>query len=141
MKEPCLNRPLTHAERERIDHVLLRLRAHFREWSDQYQGELELIQFAVYEGCNQSPHCYEILVEAAPLALGKQLVERAEYSWVMVQADAGWELALTHDILTKPILLASIIRGEWNHERYDEPPDKVEVTIDSYETLAALSQA
>jgi hypothetical protein len=50
-----------------------------------------------------------VLREAAPFALGKQLVEQDGFQWVMVEAAGGaWHHAVTHPALGEPVDLMTL---------------------------------
>jgi hypothetical protein len=139
MNNPATTRALTPAEHASIAAVLADLRQHFREWSDQYASEHELIEFAIYEGCSAAEHCRTVLDRAALFALGKQLVRRDGYAWVMVELDGRWQYGLTHASLDVPIVLEAIAGGAWNGEQYDEEPDAAQIVNDSYKQLSVLT--
>jgi hypothetical protein len=138
MGESLAIRELTPEERVANDLVLRELREHFSEWSE-YDSEHELIEFAIYEGCSDAEHCSDVLRRAAPLALGKQLIEREGFMWVMVQRESGWQLALAHTAIAEPIDMAAVTAGKWNREQYDEKPNVVQLVNDSYAALAAAA--
>ena len=123
--------------------VLRRLREHFHEWcGPETEGhEHELVAFAHYEGCARSDHCRAILGEAAPLALGQELVARHGFRWVMIASGDTWRYGVAHPALSEPIDLLSLEDGAWNDEEYDpgsKPhPGDGSMTHDSLATILA----
>ena len=80
-------RSLSDEEHAHISDILTKCREHFHEWKGHEGGEHGLIAFAFYEGGGGSDHCGQILANAAPFALGKELVEKYGFTWHMVKAD------------------------------------------------------
>jgi hypothetical protein len=130
---------MTASDQATIASALRRLREHFHEWSGDYDSEHELIGFAIYEGCAGSEHCGAVLQNAAAFALGKELVERDGYSWVMLKVGDEWRHAVAHPALPEPVDLTTLSAGVWNQERYNERPDPVVIVHDSYERLRAVA--
>jgi hypothetical protein len=93
------------------------------------------VAFAFYERCGGTECCGAILAEAAPLALGKELVARHGFRWVMVTSGQSRRYGVTHPALDRPIDLASLEDGSWNDEEYDQPPVPGRMTHDSLETI------
>jgi hypothetical protein len=131
MTETC--EPTT-AEMEHIRSVLRRLREHFPEWPCVEGGEHQLVAFAFYEGCGGTEHCGAILAEAAPFALGQELVANHGFSWVMIARDDR-RYGVAHSALSSPIDLTALEHGTWNDEEYDQPPCPGRKTSDSLETI------
>ena len=130
----------TPSEKAFIADVLRRIREHFREWPRYEEREHNLVAFAYYEGCGGSDHCGQILAEAAPLALGQELVLRHGFEWVMIAGNNSgnsWRYGVTHPALNEPIDLVSLEYGAWNREEYSTPPSPGVVTHDSLETILA----
>jgi hypothetical protein len=131
----------TPSEGAFVEEVLRRLREHFLEWcAPETEGhEHHLAAFAYYEGCGRSDHCRAILGEAAPFALGRELVARHGFRWVMIAAGDAWRYGVAHPALSAPIDLLSLEDGSWNDEEYDpgcEPhPGDGFMTHDSLETI------
>jgi hypothetical protein len=124
-------RSLTRPEKAFIADVLRRLREHFHEWnknSSAEGAEHGLVGFAYYEGCGDTRHCGEILAEAAPFALGQELVTRHGFRWVMLTSGEAPRYAVTHPALSEPIDLASLEDGAWNDREYDAPPPRGKTT-------------
>src|SRR5262245_45379558 len=97
-------RGLTKAERGHVDAVLLELRRHFQQWvdvDDPKASEHSLIAFAEYEGQFGSNCCQPILERATPLALGRELVEKHGFAWVMVEAEGAWHYGVRHEKLPR----------------------------------------
>lgn len=131
-------RNLTRIERAFIADVLRRLREHFREWNknDSAEGaEHSLVGFAFYEGCGDTQHCGAILAEAAPFALGQELVRSHGFRWVMLTSDEAPRYAVMHPALSEPIDLGSLEEGAWNDTEYEVPPSRGKTTHDSLETI------
>jgi hypothetical protein len=132
-------RDLTPSEEAFIADVLRRLREHFPEWcgpnSEGY--EHDLAAFAFYEGCGGSEHCGAILAEAAPFALGRELVARHGFRWVMLASGNGWRYGASHPALDQPLDLLSLEDGSWNEVEYDPggEPSPGKLTHDSLETI------
>jgi len=124
----------TSAEEAHIADVLRTLREHFSEWTCVEGGEHDLVAFAFYEGCGRLDHCRAILAEAAPFALGQELVAKHEFHWVMISGES-WRYGVAHSALSGPIDLTSLEDGSWNDEEYDEPPCPGRMTHDSLETI------
>ena len=130
-------RALTPAEKRSVEKVLRGLREHFHGWKCPQGYEHDLVGFAYYEGCGHRWECCrEILTEAAPLALGRELVARHGFRWVMIRARRSWCYAVAHPALGWPIDLYALEDGSWNAEEYDQPPDPGKMTHDSIETIA-----
>jgi hypothetical protein len=125
-------RPARKREVAATQAVLAELRAHFKEWTGSEGFERTLLDFAVYEGCASSTHCYEIMLRAAPAALGHRLVERHGFEWVMLQTPAGERLGVHHPKLNEPIDLWTLESGRWNRKRYKSMPTPFQVIHDSY---------
>jgi hypothetical protein len=132
-------RDLAPSEEAFIAGVLRRLREHFHEWcGPAAEGhEHDLVAFAFYEGCGGSEHCGEILAEAAPIALGRELVARHGFRWVMIASGDNWRYGVAHPALSRPIDLLSLEDGSWNDEEYDPggEPAPGETTHDSLDTI------
>jgi hypothetical protein len=131
------SRQLTQSERAYIADLFQRLRNHFHEWPEYGDDVHELIGFAFYEGCGSTDCCGKLLEEAAPIALGDELVRRHGFEWAMVQHDEEWHYAVTHPSLSQPIDLQQLENSSWNDEEYDEPTDPGEMTHDSLKTILA----
>ena len=124
----------TAREVDHIGDVLRRLHEHFHEWP--FGGrEHDLVAFAYYEGCGGTGCCGEILAEAAPLALGKELVGNHGFRWVMIISGKSRRYGVAHPALDRPIDLVSLEDGSWNDEEYDGPPSPGRKTHDSRETI------
>ena len=91
--------------------------------------------FAYYEGCGGTACCGEILAEAAPLALGKELVANHGFGWAMIASGDTWRYGVVHPALDGPIDLVLLEDGSWNDEEYDLPPSPGKRTHDSLETI------
>ena len=118
-----------------MDEVFEALRSHFHEWSANYESEHDLIGFAYYEGCGGSGCCGSILAQSAPLALGKQLVGKHGFAWIMTRAKNDWHYAVVHPSAGVFIDLQSIDDGSWTGgDPYDSPPPGKR-THDSYEKI------
>lgn len=128
-------RDLTATEEAAVEDVLRRLREHFREWPCVEGGEHDLVGFAYYEGCGGTECCGQILIEAAPLALGKELATKHGFRWVMIRSKRTWGYGVVHPGLGQPIDLNSLEGGSWNEEEYDQPPCPGRMTHDSLETI------
>jgi hypothetical protein len=129
------SRSLTPAEKASITRTLRRLREHFHEWPHYEGHEHDLIEFAYYEGCGDTECCGDLLAKAAPFALGKELVARHGFQWVMITSGRSWRYGVAHPALDRPIDLASLEDGSWNDEEYDEPPCSGRMTVDSLDTI------
>ncbi len=128
----------TPAEDKRIEEVLGRLREHFKIWcGPNARGqEHHLAWFAYYEGCaGRDECCGLILDEAAPFALGRELVEHHGFRWVMLPLDGEWRYGVAHPALDAPIDLFSLEDGSWNQEEYDQPPYRGMLILDSLESI------
>ena len=153
-----VTRRLTPTEAAHIGDVLRRLREHFYAWSapETVGHEYHLADFAYYEGCDRRDDCCRaILGEAAPFALGQELVRSHGFQWVMLppratpvpsapssfpsSSPSPWRYAVTHPTLPEPIDLLSLEDGSWNDREYDpgsEPkPGDGSMTHDSLETI------
>src|SRR4051812_5764589 len=129
------SRSLTRGEEASIARVLAGLREHFREWPTPEGREHHLVAFAYYEGCGGSACCGRPLAEAAPLALGGELVAEHGFRWVMLTSGESPRYGVAHPALDRPIDLGSLEDGSWNDEEYDRPPDPGRMTHDSLETI------
>ena len=130
-------RNLTRTEKAVIADVLRRLREHFPEWGRNFAAgdEHGLVGFAFYEGCGDSRHCGAILAEAAPFALGQELVAGHGFRWAMLTDGEAPRYGVVHPALREPIDLGSLEDGSWNDREYDQPPDRGRTTHDSFETI------
>jgi hypothetical protein len=133
-------RDLDPTEEAHIADVLRRLREHYHIWVREPGYEHDLAAFAYYEGCDRRDECCRaILGEAAPFALGQELVARHGFRWVMLGAGDTWQFGVTHPALAAPIDLLSLEDGSWNDREYDpgsEPhPGDGSMTHDSLETI------
>ncbi|HXD86787.1 MAG TPA: hypothetical protein VN641_09845 [Urbifossiella sp.] len=133
--EEEVTRGLTPAEQAAIEEVLRKLREHFHEWQGYEGDEWKLVGFAYYEGCGDSDDCGQILVEASPIALGKELVAKHGFRWAMLRSGQSWKYAVVHPDLGRPIDLQALEDGSWNEEEYDEPPESGKLTHDSLDTI------
>lgn len=131
-------RELTPSEEKFIADLLHELCNIFRVWVHSEGFEHDLIGFAYYEGCGGPEQPYsELLARASPFALGRELVSRHGFRWVMIASGSEWRYGVTHPALHQPIDLVSLEDGSWNHEEYDEPPDAGRMTHDSFDTIVA----
>jgi hypothetical protein len=129
-------RSLIPAEKALVTRVLRRLREHFHAWPCLPGHEHDLAGFAYYEGCGHRWECCRaILAEAAPLALGRELVTKHGFRWVMVRSGRSWRYGVEHPALDRPIDLRSLEDGSWNEEEYDQPPCPGKMTHDSLEAI------
>jgi hypothetical protein len=128
-------RNLTRPEKALIADVLRGLREHFHEWKVAEGCEHTLVGFAFYEGCGDSRHCGKILAEAAPFALGQELVTNHGFRWVMLTSGDTCRYGVMHPALGQPIDLCSLEDSSWNDREYDMPPYRGERTHDSLETI------
>ena len=99
---------LSENEKSNIFTTLAELREHFKEWKETHPNPLDLCAFAYYEGCSGTECCNQILELAAPLALGNELVNKVDYSWVKIDGKVG----LSHPN-TGPITINTIKTGKW----------------------------
>jgi len=125
---------LTDEERGRIADVLRRLRDHFHEWPGYEGHEHELVGFAYYEGCGDSACCGDLLAEAAPIALGAELVARHGFAWV---SSGPGRYVVAHPALAGPVDLAAVEGGAW----CDDPPDEPARGEVTHRSLAGLVRA
>jgi hypothetical protein len=128
-------RELTAQDQQRMNTVFAELRAHFHEWS-HFESEHDLVGFAFYEGCGASPCCGAILSKAAPLALGRELVLKHGFHWVMVRSESGWHYAVTHSTRGLFINVESLEEGSWMKNEDDTKPAGRR-THDSYDAIVA----
>jgi hypothetical protein len=134
------SRDLNPSDEASIAGVLRGLREHFREWPTAECHEHHLVAFAYYEGCGGSACCGRLLAEAAPLALGGELVARHGFRWVMLDSGESPRYGVIHPALDRPLDLASLEDGSWNDEEYDQPPDPGRRTHDSLGTIVERVQ-
>jgi len=130
-------RDLDPSEVAVIADVLRRLREHFHEWPCHEGGEHHLVGFAYYEGCGGTEHCGALLAEAAPFALGSELVFRHEFHWIMIGSGSKWRYGVMHPALNQPVDLTALEHGSWNREEYDQPPCPGRTTHDSLDAILA----
>ncbi len=128
-------RELTTDEKSIVSARLADLRRTFAVWSDDYDDDYgddyNLIAYAYYEGCDQP-----VLAAAAPYAVGRSLVEKNGFTWVMVQSGSSWHHGVIHPMLPEPIDLLDLESGKWcRPEPDDEPPQPGEATMDSLDVL------
>lgn len=133
-----MGRPATRqfesTDEAKLKEVLSVLREHFHEWTYDFDSEHDLVGFAYYEGCGSSACCAGILQQAAPLALGKELVTKHDFEWVMTRGKTGWQFAAIHPSSGLFIDLQEIENGCLlpGHSP-DQPPGKI--THDSFENI------
>jgi len=128
----------TPSEEAMIVDVLRRLREHFYAWPTREGYEHDLVAFAYYEGCaGRDDCCRSILAQAAPLALGQELVARHGFRWVMIASGDTWRHGVLHPASSHPIDLFSLEDGAWNEREYDlgGSPDPGRMTHDSLDTI------
>ncbi len=128
-------RDFTPADQVKLDEVFAALRAHFHQWTNAYESEHDLIAFAYYEGCGGSRCCGAILAEAAPLALGKQLVQEHGFKWTMARSQEDWHFAVYHPEAGMFIDLQSLEGGSWAQDDPYYPPSPGQRTHTSYENI------
>jgi hypothetical protein len=134
--QPPLSRPLEPAELAAIDDVLQRLKDHFHQWRRAYVGfDHHLVEFAFYEGCGGTDCCGAILAEAAPLALGTELVLHYDFSWPAVRQGDQWHFAVTHPSLAEPIDLMTLEDGRYDTDSHDHPPHPGQLTYQSLDGI------
>ena len=134
-----LTRDLTTDEETQIEEVLRRLRQHFHEWSYAEGREHHLVGFAFYEGCGGTEHCGALLAEAAPFALGRELVSEHGFQWVMIGSGARWRHGVMHPGLNAPIELLALETVAWDRKDYDQRPDPGRITHDSLDRIVATA--
>ncbi len=130
-----------------INEILARLRNHYHQWPEYGENYLELVRFAYYENCGNSECCGLLLAEAAPIALGNELVVKHGFTWVMTRPENDWHYSVAHPAFESPIDLTMLENREWNDEDYggvDLSPG--EITADSLDciirrTLSALEKS
>lgn len=127
-------REFSSADEANLKDIFAELRAHFHEWSDDYDSEHDLIAFAFYEGCGRSGHCSSILGKAAPLAVGKELVAKHGFQWTMVRAKAEWHCAVSHPSRGLFIDLQALDDGSWLDKGHEARPPGM-LAHDSYEAI------
>lgn len=127
----------TAEEMSIVDQRLAELRREFPgpSWSDSYEDEYDLLGFAYYEGCDRTG-ALAVMVSAVPYAVGKSLVRRHGFSWVMVRAGESWHHGVVHPLLREPIDLMTLEDGAW-YRPYtdDEPPRPGETTWYSHDFI------
>lgn len=128
------------ADQKAIDAVLAELRAHFHEWSQGLDHEHDLIGFAFYEGCGGQSCCGDILARAAPLAVGKELVKKHGFEWVMMRASEGWNPAVIHPASGLFIDLQELENGVFLDDPYRHAAEPGRATHESYEAIVRQIQ-
>lgn len=116
-------KPLEKRDRDFIAETLARLRDHFSVWKGYEGRDRDLIEFAYYEGCTKGASSGLILAQAAPFALGQELVDHYGFEWGVVER--RFEVAtfaVHHPNLDEPIDLLTLEDGKWYEadERDDE---------------------
>lgn len=92
-----------------IESRLARLREHSKCWPTKAGFEWELCRFAYYEGSDRhSPGCAEILEKASPLALGRELVERHNCNWCIIESSSVPRIGVNHQLLDAPVDLFAL---------------------------------
>lgn len=134
MARPC-TRELSAQDQQHMEAVFTELRVHFHEWPN-FESEHDLVGFAFYEGCGASPCCSSILSKAAPLALGKELVQKHGFHWMMVRSTGGWHYSVTHSTRGLFIELEALEDCAWSKNKYDSQPIGRR-THDSYDAIVA----
>ncbi len=127
-------------ERERayIVDSLRRLREHFKIWPSYDDKELQLIGFAIYEGCYKDAASGRIIAETAPFALGQELVSHYGFEWVIIQKPIEIATyAITHPSIETPIDVLTLEDGSWYEAdpRDEEPPVPGERTYYSIDPI------
>ncbi len=120
---------LTDEQRAYVADVVRRLHEHFHEWT-WFEGQPhDLVGFAYYEGCGGNECCDAVLAEAAPVALGAELVARHGFAWVPLGLG---RLAVAHPALAAPVELAVLEGGAWcGPDELPGRPSRGEVTHNS----------
>lgn len=96
------------------------------------------MEFAYYEGCGHRPGwecCRNLLAEAAPFAVGQELVANHGFRWVMLGSGRTRRYGVAHPALGRPLDLAALEDGSWCEEEYDLPPAPGRTTLDSLPTI------
>ena len=105
----CVTREPTEEEMDLIELQLERLREHFKCWPTKVGYEWDLCRFAYYEGSDRrDPKGAGILAAAAPLALGRELVERHECDWCMIDSSSTSKFGVKHQSLDTAIDLFAL---------------------------------
>jgi hypothetical protein len=135
-------RQLTADEFAYVNETLTRLRDHYHQWPEYGDDYLELIKFAFYENCGDSDCCGKLLAEAAPIALGNELVTKHGFSWIMTQPDHEWHYSVAHPALDSPIDLTSLENREWNDEEYvGTELSAGEITVNSLDCIVRRTRS
>ena len=103
-----------------------------------HSSEHELVGFALDEGFGGgSAHCGGVPRKAAPFTLGKRLVERDGFEWVMVEAagGGGWHHAVTHPARGEPVDLMTLDEAARNGGAYDRDGDGVQIVHEAHERI------
>jgi hypothetical protein len=130
------SRQLTADEFSYINEMLARLRNHYHQWPEYGEDYLDLVRFAFYENCGNSDCCGQLLAEAAPIALGNELVTKHGFTWVMRQRENEWHFSVAHPAFESPIDLTTLENREWNDEDYDGLDLSTgEITADSLDCI------
>lgn len=131
------SRPPTAIEEQSIDALLIELHEHFFEWREFGNRYHELVQFAIYEGCDGRDCCRDLLDRTASYAVANRLVVENGFCWAVL---ADGTFAVTHAAILAPVSIRAIEDGKWNQEEYDEPPGIARLAADSYEALRSVVQ-
>lgn len=92
-----------------IESKLALLRERFKCWPTESGSEWHLCRFAYYEGSDRhSTACAEILELASPLALGRELVERHNCNWCVIESSSGPRIGVNHDSLDSAVDLFAL---------------------------------
>ena len=129
---------LSDREHAFIFDSLRRLREHFKIWPEYGGRELQLIGFALYEGCYKDAASGRIVAETAPFALGQELVSHYGFEWTVVQRPIQIATyAVAHPLIQEPIDVLALEDGAWMDDDPldDEPPVPGERTYRSLDKI------
>ena len=137
-----MTRAATRSELAEIDSKLAQLRDEFKCWPTKMGFEWDLCRFAYYEGSDRhSPECAVVLAATAPLALGRELVERHNCEWCIIESSSGARIGVCHQSLDGPVDLFALDSSPWlDPDEHDDDMDAFGPGEGAVESLFAIAR-
>lgn len=137
-----MTRAATRRELAAIESKLGHLRDAFKCWPTKLGFEWDLCRFAYYEGSDRhSTELADVLGATAPLALGRELVERHNCEWCMIESSSGSRIGVHHQSLDAPVdLFALDSSPRLDPDEHDDDIDPFGPGEGAVESLFAIAR-
>lgn len=137
-----VTRAVTFREMAAIESKLSHLRDAFNCWPTNLGFEWDLCRFAYYEGSDRhSRELAVVLGSTAPLALGRELVERYNCEWCIIESSSGPRIGVCHQSLDAPVDLFELDASPLlDPEEHDEDIDRFGPGEGAVESLFAITR-